>query len=241
MLEIRRLDVYYGPLQALRDVSMHVDRGAVVSIIGANGAGKTTLLRTISGLQRSARGTILFENREITKAETPDIVRLGIGHVPAGRQIFPNLTVVENLRMGAYTRTGLGHNKLALKRDHDHVLELFPILGFRARQKAGTLSGGEQQMLAIGRALMARPRLLLLDEPSLGLAPQVLEGILVGLQSLNRDQDLTLLLIEQNAHLALDFASEVYVLENGCIVDHGPTRDLRDDRRIANTYLGVDA
>src|SRR5579883_367659 len=198
MLECDALEVAYGRVIALRDVSLRVQQGQVVSILGANGAGKTTLLRAITGLERPRRGRVLFEHREITHWEPADIVHRGISHVPSGRQVFGNMTVMENLRLGAYIRTGDRRLAGDVARDMDAVLELFPVLRARVRQAARTLSGGEQQMLAIGRSLMARPRLLLLDEPSLGLAPQVLEGILGALQRLNREHGLTMLLVEQN-------------------------------------------
>jgi len=239
MLECHDLEVSYGRLVALRDASLRVEGRQVVSIVGANGAGKTTLLRTISGLERPRRGRITFEGEDITRWEPASIVRLGISHVPSGRQVFGNMTVLDNLRLGAYIRTGERRALPGVARDVEAMLELFPALRTRARQAARTLSGGEQQMLAIGRALMARPRLLLLDEPSLGLAPQVLEGIFVVLQRLNRDEGLSILLVEQNAHLALDFATHAYVLETGRIVQSGPTAQLKASDAIARIYLGV--
>jgi branched-chain amino acid transport system ATP-binding protein len=240
VLECDALQVAYDRVVALRDVSLRVERGQVVSIVGANGAGKTTLLRTISGLERPRRGRVMFEDNEITRWEPAAIVQSGVSHVPSGRQVFGNMTVMENLRLGAYIRTGDRRLARDVARDLEDVFELFPILQSRMRQAARTLSGGEQQMLAIGRSLMARPRLLLLDEPSLGLAPQALDGILGALQRLNREQGLTILLVEQNAHLALDFATYAYVLETGRIVQSGPTAELKSSDVIVQIYLGLE-
>lgn len=241
MLECTDLSASYGQLVALRSVSIKVAEGQVVSIVGGNGAGKTTLLRLISGLHRPRTGQILFQGRDLTRVPPAEIVRMGIAQVPTGRQIFRNLSVRENLRLGAYTRTGQRSQDQAVADDLERMLDLFPILRTRSRQAAGTMSGGEQQMLAIARAMMARPRLLLLDEPSLGLAPQVLEGIFNVLQQLNREDRLTILLVEQNAHLALDFASFAYVLETGSVVDRGPTAELKTGDTIRRIYLGVEA
>lgn len=240
MLECSGLEVSYTRLVALRDISLIISAGQVVSIVGANGAGKTTLLRTISGLERCRRGRIVFHDIDITRQDPASIVRLGVSHVPSGRQIFRHMTVLENLRLGAFTRTGDRRYADAVSQDLAGILELFPVLEARIHQLAGTLSGGEQQMLAIGRALMARPQLLLLDEPSLGLAPQVLEGIFTVLQRLNREEGLTILLVEQNAHLALDFATYGYVLETGTIAHSGPTQQLKASDAIRKIYLGVD-
>jgi len=240
VLECRSLDVAYGRLAALRNVSLTVRRGQIVSIVGGNGAGKTTLLRTISGLERSQRGNISFDGQDITNQDPAFIVRCGISHVPAGRQIFGNLTVMENLRLGAYVRTGTRAERAAVQQDLERAFELFPVLRRRTKQAGGSMSGGEQQMLAIARALMARPRLLLLDEPSLGLAPQILDGIFTVLLQLNRDDGLTILLVEQNAHLALDFASYAYVFETGSVAGEGHTQQLRDGDTVMKVYLGID-
>ncbi len=239
MLECRGIDVAYGPLQALRDVSLEVGDRQVVSIIGANGAGKTTLLRAISGLERCQRGSIVLDGTDITRCDPSESVRRGLSHVPAGEQLFRNMSVIENLRLGAYTRTGRRGESAAVAEDLDAVYDLFPPLRERSTQMAGTLSGGQQQMLAIARALMARPRLLLLDEPSLGLAPQVLDGIFAVLRRLNQERGLAILLIEQNAHLALDFASEAYLLETGRVIGSGATETLRRDETVARIYLGI--
>ena len=239
MLECRSIDVAYGRLQALRAVSLKVEARQVVSIIGANGAGKTTLLRAISGLERCQQGTIALDGRDINHCDPSEIVRRGVSHVPAGAQVFRNMSVIENLRLGAYTRIGKRSETDAVREDLAAVYDLFPALRERSTQPAGTLSGGQQQMLAIGRALMARPRLLLLDEPSLGLAPQVLDGIFAVLRRLNRERGLAILLVEQNAHLALDLATEAYLLDIGNIVGTGATETLRHNEMVARIYLGI--
>lgn len=240
MLECDTIEVAYGRVVALCDVSLRVEQAQVVSILGANGAGKTTLLRAISGLERPRRGRVIFEDRDITRWEPAAIVRCGVSHVPSGRQLFGNMTVMDNLRLGAYIRTGDRRAAADVARDVEAILELFPSLRARARQTARSLSGGEQQMLAIGRGLMARPRLLLLDEPSLGLAPRALDGILSALQRLNREHGLAILLVEQNAHLALDFATYAYVLQTGRIVQRGPTAELKGSDAIVRIYLGLE-
>ncbi len=239
MLECADIQVSYGRIRALKGVSLRVAAGGIVSVIGANGAGKTTLLRAISGLEHCRQGRIRFDGRDIANRDPSRIVRLGISQVPAGGQVFATLSVIENLRLGAYTRTGAGGDKAGVAADLGEVFALFPVLEERSGQTAGTLSGGQRQMLAIGRALMARPRLLLLDEPSLGLAPQVLDGIFEVLRRLNRDRGVGLLLVEQNAHLALDFAPEAYLLETGSIADSGPTEMLRRSEDVARIYLGT--
>ena len=241
MLECTGIEVGYGRIRALKGVSLGVAAGGIVSVIGANGAGKTTLLRAISGLERCRQGRIAFDGKDITNRDPSAIVRLGISQVPAGAQVFSTLSVIENLRLGAYTRTGAGGDKAGVAADLGAVFALFPVLAERGGQTAGTLSGGQRQMLAIGRALMARPRLLLLDEPSLGLAPQVLDGIFEVLRRLNRERGVGILLVEQNAHLALDFAPEAYLLETGLIARSGPTEDLRRSDDVARIYLGTDA
>ncbi|MDZ4780074.1 MAG: ABC transporter ATP-binding protein [Planctomycetia bacterium] len=234
MLEIDRLDVYYGNIHALKGVSLRVEEGEIVTMIGANGAGKTTTLRTISALLRPRAGSIRFRGESIEKCPADEIVRRGIGHSPEGRQIFANLTVSENLDMGAYTR----RDRDGIRQDREMVFGLFPRLRERLHQRGGTLSGGEQQMLAIGRALMSRPSLLLLDEPSLGIAPLLVEQIFEKIAALNREQGLTILLVEQNAHLALKVAHRAYVLETGHVELEGPAKELANDERVRAHYLG---
>lgn len=240
MLDCAGIEVGYGRIRALKGVSLGIAADGIVSVIGANGAGKTTLLRAISGLERCRQGRIVFDGNDITNRDPSAIVRLGISQVPAGAQVFSTLSVIENLRLGAYTRTGAGGDKAGVAADLADVFALFPVLEERGRQTAGTLSGGQRQMLAIGRALMARPRLLLLDEPSLGLAPQVLDGIFEVLRRLNRERGVGILLVEQNAHLALDFAPEAYLLETGSIARSGPTAELRLSDDVLRIYLGTE-
>ncbi len=234
MLELVDAQVQYGSIRALHGVSLTVDTGELVALIGSNGAGKTTTLRTISGLLRPAQGTIRYEGADITRAPADRIVSLGISHCPEGRRIFGSLTVRENLRLGAVAQ----RDKHAAAEDLQMVLELFPLLGERLDQSGGTLSGGEQQMLAIGRALMSRPRLLLLDEPSLGLAPLMVERIFETIASL-KARGRTILLVEQNVHHALDVADRVYVLETGRVTLEGPAEVLRRDPKVEQAYLGV--
>jgi branched-chain amino acid transport system ATP-binding protein len=234
MLEIDRLDVYYGNIHALKDVSLRVNEGEIVTMIGANGAGKTTTLRTISALLRPRSGTIRFRGERIDDCAADEIVRRGISHSPEGRQIFANLTVSENLDMGAYTR----RDRDGVRHDRETIFHLFPRLKERLHQRGGTLSGGEQQMLAIGRALMSRPSLLLLDEPSLGIAPLLVEQIFEKIAELNRKQKLTILLVEQNAHLALKVAHRAYVLETGHVELEGDAKQLANDERVRKHYLG---
>jgi branched-chain amino acid transport system ATP-binding protein len=233
ILQIDNLGVNYGVIQALRGVSLAVEPGQIVTLIGSNGAGKTTTLRTISGLLRASGGTIRFAGRDITHAPPHEIVKLGIAHAPEGRGIFANLTVAENLDLGAYTR----RDRAAIAADLDRSLELFPRLRERLGQVAGTLSGGEQQMLAIARALMARPKLLLLDEPSLGLAPQVVQQIFRIIRRVNRE-GMTILLVEQNAHMALNVAHRAYVMQTGEIIKHADARQLLEDPDVKRAYLG---
>lgn len=233
MLEVRDLEVFYGSIQALHGISFRVDRGEIVTLIGANGAGKSTTLRTISGLLRPRRGNIFFEGTDLTRLPAHSIVRMGVAHVPEGRRIFPNLTVMENLRLGAYTRGSRREIEETLER----VFESFPRLKERANQLAGTLSGGEQQMLAMGRGLMSRPSLLLLDEPSMGLSPILVEEIFDIIQRINREGT-TILLVEQNAFMALQVAHRAYVLETGRLVLEGTSREVRDDPRVRTAYLG---
>ncbi|MEY5025700.1 MAG: hypothetical protein RLZZ244_1228 [Verrucomicrobiota bacterium] len=234
MLEIAHLEVSYGPIKALHDVSLRVDQGAIVTLVGANGAGKSTTLRAISGLAKVRSGTIQFQGESITNLPPHQLVARGLLHVPEGRMIFANLTVSENLRMGAYLR----RDSAGISRDQEFVLEMFPRLRERASQLAGTLSGGEQQMLAIGRALMGRPKLLMLDEPSLGIAPLLVKAIFEKIRLINRDMGLTVLLVEQNARLALESSSHGYVLETGRILLSGPSSELQSNPQVQSAYLG---
>jgi branched-chain amino acid transport system ATP-binding protein len=233
LLEVTNLVARYGRITALSDVSLTVDEGEVVTLIGANGAGKTTTLRAISGLVRPASGTIRFDGRDITRLAPNEIVRLGIGHSPEGRRVFPRMTVRENLELGAYTR----RNKDEIAADTERVLTIFPRLRERYAQKAGTMSGGEQQMLAIARALMSRPRLLLLDEPSLGLSPKLVQTIFEVIRDISA-RGTTILLIEQNARQALAVASRGYVLEVGRIAHQGPAAELAASEAVREAYLG---
>ena len=234
MLELTDVHVRYGNIRALQGVSLRVEQGELVALIGSNGAGKSTTLRTISGLLRPTQGTIAFEAAEITHAPTDRIVALGVSHCPEGRHIFGSLSVADNLRLGAVSRSDAS----AVADDLDMVFGLFPILKERTGQAGGTLSGGEQQMLAIGRALMSRPRLLLLDEPSLGLAPLMVERIFGTIAELKR-QGRTILLVEQNVHQALDVADRAYVMETGRITLDGPADVLRHEPKVEQSYLGV--
>jgi branched-chain amino acid transport system ATP-binding protein len=236
VLELTGIHVRYGSIRALQGVSLRVEQGELVALIGGNGAGKSTTLRTISGLLRPTEGAITFEGADITSASTDRIVSLGISHCPEGRRIFGGLTVAENLRLGAVSRS----DPAAVAEDLETVFELFPLLKERLGQSGGTLSGGEQQMLAIGRALMSRPRLLLLDEPSLGLAPLMVERIFATIAEL-KAQGRTILLVEQNVHQALDVADRAYVLETGRITLEGPADALRHDPKVEQSYLGVGA
>lgn len=233
MLELQDLHVYYGSIRALDGISFQVNPGELVALIGSNGAGKSTTLKTISGLLRPRQGTIRFQGQDITHAPTDRIVALGISHCPEGRRIFGGLTVRENLLLGAVQRK----NGQTLAQDLDWILELFPRLKERLQQAGGTLSGGEQQMLAIGRALMSRPHLLLLDEPSLGLAPLMVEHIFKVIREL-KQQGKTILLVEQNVHQALDAADRAYVIETGRITLTGPAEELKHDPQVEHSYLG---
>ena len=232
MLELVDLHVSYGNIKALRGVSLRVESGELVALIGSNGAGKSTTLKAISGLLRPTSGAILYEGRDVTRASTDELVRIGISHCPEGRRVFSRLTVRENLLLGGITRA-----ISEVREDIDRVTELFPRLGERIGQLGGTLSGGEQQMLAIGRALMSRPRLLILDEPSLGLAPLMVEHIFGVIDDLKRG-GLTMLLVEQNVHHALDSADRAYVLESGTITLEGAADVLRHDPQVEHSYLG---
>ena len=234
MLELTDVHVRYGNIRALQGVSLRVGSGELVALIGSNGAGKSTTLRTISGLLRPTQGTIAFEGTDITTAAPHAIVAMGISHCPEGRHIFGSLTVAENLRLGSVSRS----DSTGIAADLAMVLDLFPILKERTGQAGGTLSGGEQQMLAIGRALMSRPRLLLLDEPSLGLAPLMVERIFATIRAL-KGQGLTILLVEQNVHQALDVADRAYVVETGRITLDGEAAVLRHDPKVEQSYLGV--
>ena len=238
MLRIRNLDAGYGPLTALRRVSLHVNRGEIVAIIGANGAGKTTLLQTITGLVRARAGEILLGGRDVRRAPTEEMVALGCSLVPEGRQVFAAMPVRENLLLGAYVQLRRGRRR-EVKQDLERIYALFPILRERERQLAGTLSGGEQQMLAMGRALMARPSLLMLDEPSMGLAPLVVRDVFRTIARIGAE-GCTVLLVEQNARGALRIASRGYVLETGRIVLEGTSDELLSNRDVQRAYLGRD-
>ncbi len=233
MLEIKVIDVYYGAIQALKNMSLEVEEGQIVTLIGANGAGKTTTLKTISGLLRPRQGNIIFEGKDISRLAPEKIVSLGISQVPEGRRVFPEMSVMENLEMGAYLR----RDRKAIQDDYEMVFDRFPRLNERSRQMAGTLSGGEQQMLAIGRALMARPRLMLLDEPSMGLAPLLVKEIFTIIKDI-KQLGTTILLVEQNANMALSIADQAYVLETGEIVLAGPASELLASEAVKKAYLG---
>ncbi len=236
LLEVRDVNTYYGNIRALKDVSLAVDRGEIVTVIGANGAGKTTLLNTISGLLHASGGELLLDSQSITRLSPDKIVRLGISQVPERRQVFSTLNVLDNLLLGAYLRHGR-EPKEAIQKDLDFVFEVFPILKGRQRQLGGTLSGGEQQMLALGRGLMAKPKILLLDEPSLGLAPLLVREIFRVAGEL-REHGTTILLVEQNARAALKLADRGYVLETGKVVLEGRSDELLADERVQEAYLG---
>jgi len=233
LLEVSGLKAYYGPTQALFDVNLSLEQGGVITLLGANGAGKSTTLRAICGMVQTG-GSIRLEGKPIGGKATEDIVRLGVGHVPEGRGTFARLSVDENLRVAAHVRK----DKAAVQRDRDMVLEYFPILRERLSQQAGTLSGGEQQMLAISRALMLGPRLLLLDEPSFGLAPLIVQEIFRIMRRINSEARVSMLLVEQNASLALDLADDAYVLETGRVVLSGAASVVRSDAAIRKSYLG---
>ncbi len=232
MLKIEDLHVYYGEVHALRGVALEVHRGEVVTLLGNNGAGKTTTLRSISGMQAARRGTITLDGAPVTGVPAHDVVRMGIAHVPEGRRIFKRLTVKENIALGAFLRKDAD-----VATDSEKMLTLFPVLRERLKQVAGTLSGGEQQMLAVARALMTRPQLLLLDEPSMGLSPVLVERIFQTIVDINR-QGTTVLLVEQNAAMALAIASRAYVLETGSIVLEGPAKELAGNPEVRRAYLG---
>ncbi len=235
ILSIRNVESFYGPIMAIRGVSLDVHRGQVVSILGANGAGKTTLMKTISGVMDPEKGSITFDGQQIQGSEPHKVVQKGIVHVPEGREVFPLLTVDENLNLGAYTLSDKGQ----IDHDRDLVFSYFPVLKDRRNQEAGTLSGGQQQMLAIGRGLMANPRIMLLDEPSLGLSPLLVQEIFGILKRLNDEQSMTMMLVEQNANAALELAHHCYVMEIGRIVMDGAAETLLQSEDIQNFYLGV--
>jgi branched-chain amino acid transport system ATP-binding protein len=234
MLQIDGIEAFYGRVRALAQVSLRVGVGEVVALIGSNGAGKTTTLRTISGLVHAARGRISFAGQDVTAVPAAKRVELGIGHVPEGRRLFPRMSVQDNLTLGAYTR----NDPVEIEKDRQRVFELFPRLKERQTQVAGTLSGGEQQMLAIGRAMMTRPKVLMMDEPSLGLAPILVETIFRIIEEINQ-QGIPILLVEQNAHQALRVADRAYVLETGSIVKEGTGRELLESEDVAKAYLGM--
>jgi len=234
MLEIKNLAVGYGAITALHGLSLSVPAGGIVTLIGANGAGKTTTLKTVSGLLKPREGEILYDGKNIAGLPPHRIVQSGISHVPEGRMIFTNLTVMENLQMGAY----LQRDRPAIRRELENVFALFPRLQEREQQIAGTLSGGEQQMLAIGRALMSRPKFLMLDEPSLGLAPLLVKTIFEKIVEINRQQGITILLVEQNANLALEISGYGYVLETGKVTLQGDSASLRQNPQVKSAYLG---
>ena len=235
MLQVENLHVSYGAIKALHGVSLKVPQGSIVTLIGANGAGKSTILRSLSGLVKSTAGSIQYAGQEISKLSAHKIVGRGLCHVPEGRMIFSNLTVKENLKMGAY----LQRDKQWIASQTDYVYSLFPRLKERENQAAGTLSGGEQQMLAIGRALLSKPQFLMLDEPSLGIAPLLVKTIFERIVEINREQGLTILLVEQNANLALDVSSYAYVLETGKILIEGPSAQVKADPQVQAAYLGA--
>ena len=233
MLKLNNIHTYHGNIHAVRGVSLQVEAGEMVCLIGANGAGKSTTLMTISGIHSSTQGTITFEDQDLTNALPEKRVALGVSQVPEGRLIFPDMTVLENLELGAFHRK----DKLVIKEDLERAFDLFPVLRERRKQQGGTLSGGEQQMLAIGRALMSQPRLLLLDEPSLGLAPIIVEQIFEIVQQINK-QGTTIFMVEQNAYLALQLTRRGYVMETGEITISGTSAELLNDERVRQAYLG---
>ena len=234
MLSVNNLEVSYGAINALGGISFSIDAGRIVTLVGANGAGKTTTLRTLSGLLRAKAGSITFNGEDITRLAPHKIVARGLCHVPEGRMIFGNLTVDENLAMGAYLQT----DKARIAQNRDYVFSIFPRLKERLTQAAGTLSGGEQQMLAIGRAVMSDPKLLMLDEPSLGIAPKLISTIFEKIVEINRTHGVAILLVEQNAKLALEISHDAYVLETGRVVLQGPSAELRTNPELKAAYLG---
>lgn len=240
MLRLKNINTYYGKVHALKNVSLHLGEGEIVTLIGANGAGKTTILNTISGVTPAGSGEVLFRKEPVTALAPDKIVKYGISQVPEGRQVFKPLSVEDNLELGAYLRYRSREDRTVIRRDMAQVFTLFPRLEERRRQLAGTMSGGEQQMLAIGRALMAKPKLLLLDEPSMGLAPMVVQEIFRVLEQLRRENGVTILLVEQNAKAALKLADRGYVLETGKIILEGPSSELMENAEVKRAYLGKD-
>lgn len=238
MLKVRNINTYYGKVHALKNISIHLSKGEIVTLIGANGAGKTTILNTVSGVTPPETGTIQFLEQTISGMSPDMIVKAGISQVPEGRQVFKGLTVVENLELGAYLRFVARENRDQIRKDMQKMYDLFPRLHERRSQSAGTLSGGEQQMLAIGRALMARPKLLLLDEPSMGLAPLVVQEIFAVIELLRSEEQTTVLLVEQNAKAALKVADRGYVLETGKVILEGCASELLENKEVQRAYLG---
>jgi len=234
MLKIKKLTVQYGPLPALYEISLEVKQGEIVSLLGPNGAGKTTLLLTLSGILKTTEGRIIFEGEDITNLNPHKIVSRGIGHVPQGRHIFPTLSVIDNLMMGAYLHR---KEKKEIKKDLEWIYQLLPVLKERTHQRAGTLSGGEQQMLSIGRAMMGRPKLLLLDEPSLGLAPRLMDEIFATFREMNQE-GLTLFIVEQEIHLALSISQRGYLLRNGRLIKEGSATTLMESRELMTSLGG---
>lgn len=233
MLELNGVNLFYGGIHALKNISLKVEEGEIVTLIGANGAGKSSTLKAISGIEKVKSGKIKLYDKDITALQAEQIVKLGVSHVPEGRRIFSSMTVMENLELGAYTRK----DKAEVKKDYDKVFSIFPRLLERKEQLAGTLSGGEQQMLAIGRALMSKPKLLLLDEPSMGLAPIIVKEIFSIIKDINKEGT-TILLVEQNAYMALQSADRAYIIRNGEIEMEGKAEDLMQNEEIKNAYLG---
>ena len=233
MLQLKDINLYYGVIHALKNVSLHIKQGEIVTLIGSNGAGKSSTLRAISGVERIKDGSIQFNGVNISKLNPSQIVSMGLSHVPEGRRVFPKMSIMDNLEMGAYTRK----DKAEVKRDYEKVFDIFPRLKERRSQIAGTLSGGEQQMLAIGRALMSKPKLLLLDEPSMGLAPLVVKEIFSIIQKIS-SEGTTVLLVEQNASMALKIADRAYIIANGVIEIEGKARELLHDDKVKKAYLG---
>ena len=236
MLKVEHLSVSYGAIKAVRDISFEVGKGEIVSIIGNNGAGKSTTLKALTGIVAPSEGTIRLFDEEITGTKAHKVARMGMSMVPEGRGIYTRMTVMENLEMGAVNRT----DKAGVKRDLEKVLDLFPVLGERRKQKGGSLSGGEQQMLAVGRAMMQAPKILLLDEPSLGLAPQVVESIFEVVKEINREDGTPILLVEQNVYLALEVSNRGYVLETGEIILGDHSKNLLNNEMVQKAYLGVE-
>jgi len=240
MLRIKNINTFYGQVHAIKNISLHLAEGEVVTLIGANGAGKTTLLNSLSGIVPPKSGQILFNDAEISNLAPHTVVRLGVSQVPEGRQVFKPLSIDDNLELGAYLNYRITGGKAQAKKDMEMVYELFPILRQRRKQLAGTLSGGEQQMLAIGRALMAKPKLLLLDEPSMGLAPMIVQEILKVIANLSSEKKTTILLVEQNARAALKIANRGYVLETGRLILEGTAAELLENKDVQRAYLGRD-